>query len=94
MAILLFRQFVMLIKSFIVIAFLLIVFNLGSALFHLVKRKNHEQSHKTAKALTYRIVLSILLFILIFLAYAFGLIKPEGIGVRMHQQQEQSQTQP
>lgn len=80
----------MLIKSFVIIAFILIIISLGSALFHLVKHKDEEQSHKTVKALTFRIGLSVVLFILIFLAYATGLIKPQGIGARMQQLKQQS----
>lgn len=80
----------MLIKSFFVIAFIVIVFSLGSALFHLVTRKEQEASHKTAKALTIRISLSIILFILIIIAIATGLIKPHGIGANMKQAQQQS----
>ncbi len=83
----------MLIKSFVIIAFILIIASLGSALFHLVKRKDNEPSQKTAKALTFRIALSVILFVLIFLAYASGLIKPEGIGARMHQLRQQSASQ-
>lgn len=79
----------MIIKSVVVIAFILIIISLGSALYHLVKHGNQEQSEKTAKALTFRIGLSVLLFILIFIAYATGLIKPEGIGARIHHLQNQ-----
>lgn len=74
----------MIIKIVVIVAFLLIVASLGSALYHLVNRGEQEQSEKTAKALTFRIGLSVLLFILIFIAYATGLIKPEGIGARIH----------
>ena len=79
----------MIIKSVVIVAFLLIVISLGSALYHLVKRGDQEQSEKTAKALTFRIGLSVLLFILIFIAYATSLIKPEGIGARIHPPQNQ-----
>lgn len=79
----------MMIKSLVIIAFLLIVASLGSALYHLVRRGDQEQSEKTAKALTFRIGLSVVLFILIFIAYASGLIKPEGIGARIHHPQNQ-----
>jgi len=82
----------MLIKSFVIIAFILIIISLGSALFHLVKRTDEnqsDQSQKTAKALTFRIGLSVVLFILIFLAYATGLIKPQGIGARIQQLSQQ-----
>ena len=76
----------MIIKSFLIIAFLVIIFSLGSALFHLVTNKGKEQSEKTVKALTFRIGLSLVLFILVFLAYATGIIKPQGIGARMQMQ--------
>ena len=74
----------MLIKTFIVIAFLSIIISLGSALYHLVRRGDQQYSEKTAKALTFRIGLSVVLFIFIFIAYASGLVKPTGIGTRIH----------
>lgn len=73
----------MLIKSIVIIAFILIIISLGSALFHLVTHKNQEQSKSTVKALTLRITLSILLFIFVFIAIATGLYKPSGIGTHM-----------
>lgn len=80
----------MIIKIVVIVAFLLIIASLGSALYHLVNHGDQEQSEKTAKALTFRIGLSVLLFILIFIAYATGLLKPEGIGARIHHQPGQS----
>ena len=74
----------MIIKSVVIIAFILIIISLGSALFHLVKHKTEEQSEKTVKALTFRITLSILLFIFVFIAVATGIFKPHGLGVNMH----------
>ncbi|MGZ5006444.1 MAG: twin transmembrane helix small protein [Methylobacter sp.] len=74
----------MIIKSIVIIAFILIIISLGSALFHLVKHKTQEQSEKTVKALTFRITLSIVLFIFIFIALATGLFTPHGLGTRMH----------
>jgi O-antigen/teichoic acid export membrane protein len=74
----------MIIKSIVIIAFVLIIISLGSALFHLVKHHDSEQSEKTVKALTFRITLSILLFIFIFIAFATGIFKPNGIGMQMH----------
>ena len=76
----------MIIKSLVIIAFILIIISLGSALFHLVNRNTQEQSEKTVKALTFRITLSILLFIFIFIAVATGIYKPHGLGVKMHMQ--------
>jgi hypothetical protein len=75
----------MIIKSIVIIAFILVIISLGSALFHLVKHKGAEQSEKTVKALTFRITLSIILFIFIFIALATGMFTPHGLGARMHQ---------
>jgi O-antigen/teichoic acid export membrane protein len=77
----------MIIKSVVIIAFILIIISLGSALFHLVNRKTEEQSEKTVKALTFRITLSILLFVFLFIAVATGIFKPHGLGATMHSQQ-------
>jgi predicted small integral membrane protein len=76
----------MIIKSLVIIAFILIIISLGFALFHLLNRKNDETSEKTVKALTFRITLSILLFIFVFIAVATGMFKPHGLGVKMHMQ--------
>ncbi|MDD1620614.1 MAG: twin transmembrane helix small protein [Methylococcaceae bacterium] len=75
----------MLIKTLVIVAFIAILVSLGSALFHLVKRKDGEESKKTAQALTFRIGLSLLLFIFLFVAYATGLLQPHGIGARIQQ---------
>jgi len=83
----------MIIKSIVIIAFILIIISLGSALFHLVKHKTQEQSEKTVKALTFRITLSIVLFIFIFIAFATGMFTPHGLGARM-QAQKQAATAP
>jgi hypothetical protein len=74
---------VMMIKSIVILAFMLIIFSLGSALFHLVKHKGQEQPQSTVKALTFRITLSILLLVFVFIAIGSGLFKPAGIGVQM-----------
>ncbi|MCK4494551.1 MAG: twin transmembrane helix small protein [Methylococcales bacterium] len=76
----------MMIKSLVIIAFLLIIASLGSALYAMVTTKKGKNTKKTVNALTFRISLSVVLFILVIMAYATGLIKPEGIGVRMQQQ--------
>lgn len=82
----------MIIKSVVIIAFILIIISLGSALFHLVNRKTEGQSEKTVKALTFRITLSILLFIFVFIAVVTGVFKPHGLGVKMHiQKPEQTE---
>lgn len=60
-------------KIIVLIFIALILGSLGSALYFLVKDKGN--STRTAKALTWRVVLSITLFSLLMLAYHFGLIK-------------------
>lgn len=71
------------IKTIVIIAFLLILISLGTALYSLIARKPEEQSKNTVKALTFRIGLSIVLFIFVFIAIATGILKPHGIGVNI-----------
>jgi F0F1-type ATP synthase membrane subunit a len=62
----------------IVILFLFIIIgSLFSGLFYLVKDKG--TSERTVKALTVRISLSVLLFILLMIGYATGVLQPHGI---------------
>ena len=65
----------MFIKIIIVIVFLMIVTSLFSALIFFYKDKG--VSHRTAKALTIRISLSIFLFALLMVGFYFGLITPK-----------------
>ena len=73
-------------KILIILVFLSIVASLGIALFHLIKNK--ESSEKTVKALTYRISISLALFIMLAIALMSGLIQPSGIGMQMQLQKE------
>jgi len=66
------------IKLLIVACLIGIVISLGSALFHMVNDK--RESQRMVKALTIRISLSVALFILLWIAWANGLIEPHGIG--------------
>ena len=71
------------IKILIIIVLFAIVGSLGSALFHLSKGRNdpnNQDSKKMARALTFRIGLSVVLFILLMLAYYNGLIEPNKLG--------------
>ena len=62
---------------FLILACLLaIVLSLGSALVHLVRNKGESQ--KMARALTIRVALSVLLFLLLLLAWSLGWIQPKG----------------
>ncbi len=64
-------------KIIVAIAFILIIASLGSALFFMMKDKG--KSDRTVKALAMRVGFSITLFILVLVAYHFGLIQPTGI---------------
>jgi Protein of unknown function (DUF2909) len=66
------------IKILIVIILFAIVASLGSALFHLSSGKG--DSKKMARALTIRVGLSLVLFILLIVAYYNGLITPHGVS--------------
>ena len=57
-----------------------ILFSLGSALFHLMTDKG--DSKKMVRALTVRVALSVLLFLVLMGAWAAGLIEPLGAGRR------------
>ena len=67
-----------LIKILVIIVLAAIVISLGSALFHLSSGKG--DSKKMARALTIRVGLSLVLFILLMVAWAFGLITPHGLS--------------
>lgn len=57
----------------IVILFIVIIFaSLGSALYYMIRDKGTTE--RTAKALTVRVALSVLLFLLLMLGFHFGLI--------------------
>ncbi len=62
----------MLVKIIIVVTLIVIVGSLFSALFYLIKDKG--TSTRTARALTVRISLSLILFMLLMLGYFFGVI--------------------
>ena len=66
------------IKILIIIVLFAIVGSLGSALFHLSRGKG--DSKKMARALTIRFGLSLVLFILLMVAWHYGLISPHGVS--------------
>jgi multisubunit Na+/H+ antiporter MnhB subunit len=55
-----------------------IVISLGAGLFHLVNDKG--ESKRMVRALTVRVVLSVGLFVLLFIAWSQGLIQPHQVG--------------
>ena len=69
----------MLTKVIVIIVMLFILYSLGSGLYYLMKDKG--DSTRTVKALTWRIGISLALFIFLLLGYYFGWLQPHGIGV-------------
>jgi NADH:ubiquinone oxidoreductase subunit 6 (subunit J) len=69
------------IRVLILIVLGAIVASLGSALMHLSRGGggNEEESRKLSRALTVRIALSLVLFLLLMLAWRVGLIAPHGM---------------
>lgn len=65
------------VKIIVVVFMLFILGSLGTALFRLLQDKG--ESDRTVRALTVRITLSIVLFVLLMLAFAAGLISPHPI---------------
>lgn len=66
------------IKILIVACLIGIVASLASGLFHLVSDKG--ESNKMVSALTVRIVLSVALFVLLFIAWRTGMLQPHGLN--------------
>ena len=67
----------MITKVIIVLFLLGIIGSLFSGLFLLMKDKG--TSERTVRALTVRVSLSVLLFILLMIGFATGLLQPHGI---------------
>lgn len=56
-----------------------ILLSLGSAFYHLTSAKRGKPK-SLLRALTLRVGLSVGLFLLLFVAWYFGLIRPHGVG--------------
>lgn len=65
-------------KIIIILLFLAALGSLASAMVFLVKDKG--ETNRTAKALTYRIGISVFIFLLLMFAYFAGYIEPHGIS--------------
>ena len=68
----------MIIKYLIVAVLLAIVFSLGSGMFFMLKDKG--RSKRMVTSLTVRISLSVALFILLSVAWYFGLLQPHPMA--------------
>jgi DUF2909 family protein len=60
------------VRILVILFIIFILGSLGSALYYLIK--DQGRTERTVKALTLRIALSILLFLLLMVGYYFGLI--------------------
>ena len=78
-------------KILIIVGLLLILYSLGSALIFLVK--DHGEGDRTVKRLTWRIGLSLALFLALWAAYQMGYIEPKSGPVNWPQA-EQPAAQP
>ena len=65
-------------KIFIVIVLIMIAISLMSGMFFLVK--DDSESNRLVTSLTFRVVLSIFLFVSLIIGYKFGWIQPHGLG--------------
>jgi len=64
-------------KTIIVALLLVVVFSLGQALFFLIR--DESKSDRMLRSLTWRIGLSVFIFILLLIGQATGLIQPHGL---------------
>jgi len=65
-------------KGIIILLLVIIFASLTSGMLFLIQDKG--QSERTVKSLTVRIVLSLIVFVLLIIGFATGLIKPHGIS--------------
>jgi hypothetical protein len=68
-----------LLRLVVVLVLAAIIVSLGSALYHLARGRGGEDSRKMARALTWRIGLSLALFALLMAAWYAGIITPHPI---------------
>ena len=65
-------------KYVIITFFIFILYSLGSALFYMMK--DAQGSKRMVKALTVRIVLSLIMFLVLMFSFWMGWIKPTGVS--------------
>ena len=67
-------------KAVLVIVFLVVIFELGQALYFMMR--DRAGSNRMVWALTRRVALSVLLIVLIVVGIATGILHPHGVVVR------------
>lgn len=65
-------------KIYIAIVLVMIAISLASGMFFMVK--DDSKSNRMVTSLTFRVVLSILLFISLIIGFKLGWIQPHGLG--------------
>lgn len=80
----------MAIKILIILFIIVILYSLGSAMYFLVK--DHGEGDRTVKRLTWRIGLSIVLFLFLWIAHQMGWVEEKRgpVGLQLPQQEEPS----
>lgn len=68
----------MLTKIIVLIAMILILYSLGSSMYYLLNDKG--ESTRAVKALTWRVSLSLGLFVFLLVSFHFGWLHPHGLG--------------
>lgn len=72
-------------KWIAIVGFVAIIGSLAAALFFMMRRTSEDdhqaRSRHMARALTFRIGFSVLLFVLVLVAYLMGWIQPTGLPV-------------
>jgi hypothetical protein len=63
----------------VVLVMVFIVFSLGQGMYYLAKDDGEEDKTRVVRALTVRIVLSLILFGLLMLGYFTGVLQPHGL---------------
>lgn len=79
----------MVMKILIIVFILAIIYSLGSALIFLVK--DHGEGDRTVNRLTWRIGLSLVLFLFLWVAYQLGWIEPNSGPIRIPQPEQTTQ---
>ena len=69
----------MIFKLPLLLILLFILFSLFQGIYFMAKDDGRENSTRVVKALTVRVALSLLLFIVLMAGYYFGLLTPHGL---------------
>lgn len=73
-------------KLIVILALLAIVGSLGIAMWHMLRGESNNpdptRSRRMARALTVRVGLSVLLFVLVLISHQMGWIQPTGLPLR------------